>query len=61
MDKLFCKKCGELSPKCAIYEIPQNTRIEDLVNQVGFSNQECLVCYVNAQTIEEGLVMISSN
>ena len=57
MDKLFCKKCGELSPKCAIYEIPQNIRIEDLVNQVGFSNQECLVCHVNAQTIEEGLVI----
>lgn len=57
MDKTFCKKCGELSPKCAIYKIPQNEKLDDLVNQSEFSNQECLVCHVNAQTIEEGLII----
>lgn len=57
MDKLFCNKCGDISPKCAIYDIPQNIKIDNLVNQIGLSDQECLVCHANAQILDNKLII----
>ena len=57
MNKLFCNKCGDTSPMCAIYNIPQNIKIDDLINQIDFFNQECLVCHANAQIIDDELVI----
>ena len=61
MDRNFCPGCTFASaPQCAITQIPQNAYLEDILSNNPLTNADCFVCPSLAQSINAGLIEITS-
>lgn len=62
MNRNFCKGCEQnlCSPNCAIRLAPNNTYIEDMINNSKLSYLENFVCHKTAQELSNGKLSIQA-